>query len=59
MNKHDASEEAYTVHQDLHMPIAHRPEVSETILAPYGFGHSAYGEYSVVYSVFWAKIGRF
>ncbi len=29
------------------------------IVAPYAFGHSAYGEYSVVYSVFWAKIGRF
>ncbi len=30
-----------------------------TIVAPYGFGHSAYGDYSVVYLVFSAKIGRF
>ena len=34
-------------------------DMHESIVAPYGFGHSAYGEYSVVYSVFWAKIGRF
>ena len=29
------------------------------IVAPYGFGHSAYSVYSVVYSVFLAEIGHF